>query len=159
MKERLKIHVRRAEPNDLAVLLEFEQRVIEEERPYNDAIRASDVKYYDIPGLLTDPDSCLLVAEVDGRVVGSGYAKVQASRSVFVHDKHTSLGFMYVEPDFRGKGINKVIIESLLEWSEGRGVPDFYLGVYADNRPAVRAYEKVGFKPNLIEMKLNRGGD
>jgi RimJ/RimL family protein N-acetyltransferase len=36
-----------------------------------------------------------------------------------------------------------------------QGVTDFYLDVYADNPSAIRAYEKLGFKPNLVEMKMS----
>jgi ribosomal protein S18 acetylase RimI-like enzyme len=33
---------------------------------------------------------------------------------------------------------------------------DFYLEAYANNFPALKAYEKLGFKASLIEMKLSQ---
>ena len=147
--------LRPAQPDDLPTLLEFEQGVIEEERPYNDSIKTTNVKYYDLHDLLTDPNTSLQLVENDGRVVGCGYAQLRPSESAFVHDKHAYLGFMYVEPGVRGQGINKMIIESLISWSKERGVYDFYLEVYVGNLAAVRAYEKVGFTPVMVEMKLN----
>lgn len=62
---------------------------------------------------------------------------------------------MYVSHQYRGQGINAKIIEELMSWSKRKGVSDLYLDVYAQNDPAVKAYEKVGFKPSLMEMKLN----
>jgi len=32
---------------------------------------------------------------------------------------------------------------------------DFYLEAYAQNNSALRAYEKLGFKASLLEMKLS----
>lgn len=149
------MRLRLAQPDDLPTLLEFEQGVIEEERPYNDSIKRTNISYYDLPHLLTDTNTNLQVVERDGRVVGCGYAQLRPSKAAFRHDKHAYLGFMYVEPGFRGQGINKLIIESLINWSREKGVCDFYLDVYARNGAAVRAYEKAGFIPIQVEMKLN----
>lgn len=149
--------LRLAQPDDLPILLEFEQGVIAEERPCNDSIRPTNVKYYDLDDLIANPESSLQVVEHAGRVVGCGYAKLRPSEPAFVHDKHAYLGFMYVEPGSRGQGVNRMIIESLISWGKDKGVNDFYLDVYVGNRAAIRAYEKVGFIPELIEMKLNLG--
>jgi GNAT superfamily N-acetyltransferase len=147
--------LRLAQPDDLPILLEFEQGVIEEERPCNDSIKKTYVNYYDLSAFLADPNTSLQVVEHDGRIVGCGYAQLRPSEAAFVHDRHAYLGFMYVEPGVRGQGINKMIIESLISWSRDKGVHDFYLDVYTENRAAIRAYEKVGFAPVLVEMKLN----
>lgn len=147
--------IREALPSDLTVLLEFEQGVVAEERPFNDAIREQDVTYYDLPGLMSDPDASLQLAERDGRIVACGYVWLRKSNPAFTHRRHAYLGFMYVEPDARGQGINKQIVDSLIAWSLERNVDDFYLEVYAGNAAAVRAYEKAGFEPLLVEMKLS----
>jgi GNAT superfamily N-acetyltransferase len=73
------------------------------------------------------------------------------------HEYHSYLGFMYVDPAYRGKGINKLILNSLKCWSKAKNVNHLYLEVYADNKPAVRAYEKAGFENNLIEMRIALG--
>lgn len=144
-----------AQPDDLPILREFEQGVIEEERPCNDSIRKTNVTYYDLDHFLADPNTSLQLVEDDGRVVASGYVQLRRSEVELVHDKHAYLGFMYVEPEFRGQGINRMIIESLISWGRGQGVNDFYLDVYTENGAAIRAYEKVGFTPVMVEMKLN----
>ena len=147
--------LRLAQPDDLPILLEFEQGVIEEERPCDDSIKKTNANYYDLSDLIADPNTCLQLVEHDARVVGCGYVQLRPSEAAFVHDKHAYLGFMYVEPGVRGQGINKMIIESLISWSRDRGVYDFYLNVYTENPAAIRAYEKVGFTPSQVEMKLN----
>jgi len=147
--------LRPAQPEDLPTLLEFEQGVIKEERPFCDSIKPSGVTYYDLPELMTDPNSSLQVIEHEGRIVGCGYVKLRASRSAYIHEQHAYLGFMYVEPESRRQGINKMILDSLISWSKERGIDDIYLDVYAGNAKAVGAYEKAGFVPEMVEMRLS----
>jgi len=150
------IKIRTAQAEDLPLLLTFEQGVVEEERPFNADINEENVRYYDLNDLLTSEQASLMVAEHQGRVVGSGYVQLRQSKDYFKHDRHAYLGFMYVLPDYRGQGINKMIIKQLMAWSTAQGVNDFSLEVYAGNNSAIRAYEKLGFEPSIIEMKLSR---
>ncbi|MEM7762704.1 MAG: GNAT family N-acetyltransferase [Pseudomonadota bacterium] len=140
---------------DLPVLKEFEQGVVQAERPFNPMIRDADVTYYDLAALIESTDACVIVAEADGTIVASGYVKIIASEPCFVHDRHAYLGFMYVAPAARRQGLNQRILTRLVEWASARGIPDCYLDVYAANTGAISAYEKFGFKPNVVEMRLD----
>lgn len=139
---------------DKTRLLEFEQGVLEAERPFNDDIKESGAYYYDIDELITSPSTYLLVAQEQGEIVATGYAKIQTSKASLSHEQHGYLGFMYVKPDFRGKGVNAKVMEHLVSWCKKQDVTHLYLDVYADNDSAIKAYEKVGFTPSLVEMKL-----
>lgn len=147
--------VREAKFEDYESLLAFEQEVIAAERPYNSSIKDSGAYYYDIEKLIVDQDSRLVVGDLDGDIVATGYIQVRRSKPSLEHEYHGYLGFMYVAEDYRGLGLNKLIMQDLVEWGKGRGISDFYLDVYAENKPAVRAYEKFGFRGSLLEMKLN----
>ena len=149
---------RQATLSDVNVLLALEQAVVDAERPFNSAIKAQGARYYDIPDLITDDDSYLLVAEDNGAIVATGYVQIRQSKPSLEHNVHGYLGFMYVAPAYRGMGLNKQIIDTLIAWAESKQVFDFYLDVYADNRAAINAYEKVGFQPSILEMKLQRPG-
>lgn len=153
MKDAVKVRVAREE--DLAVLRMFEQGVVEAERPYNDRLKDGPAHYYDIAALIASNQSVVLVAEHAEHLVGSGYATLKASLEYLQHERHAYLGFMYVQPSHRGQGIIKRILEGLMEWAREHGVNDFYLDVYAANESAIRAYEKFGFRSNLIEMRLH----
>ena len=149
---------RQATLSDVNALLALEQAVVNAERPFNSAIKAQGARYYDIPALITDDDSYLLVAEDNGAIVATGYVQIRQSKPSLEHNVHGYLGFMYVAPAYRGMGLNKQIIDTLMAWAESKQVFDFYLDVYADNRAAINAYEKVGFQPSMLEMKLQRPG-
>ena len=62
---------------------------------------------------------------------------------------------MYVNPDYRGQGLNNKLMQALMDWATTRGIYDFYLDVYAGSQSAISAYEKLGFEASLVEMKLN----
>ena len=148
------VQIRKAGLEDMKMLLHFEQGVIEAERPYDSTIRQNGATYYNLPLLLTSEEVRLVVAEDNAQVIGCGYARIETSKPYLQHSQHAYLGFMYVRPDYRGKGINQLILDDLKQWSISRGVLEFRLEVYAGNVAAIRAYEKAGFEPLLIEMRL-----
>ena len=146
--------VRRANRDDLELLLAFEQAMIEAERPFDETIRSgNDVHYYDLEGLIVSPEAEVLVAELGSEIIGSGYARIEAAEQYLDHDKHSYLGFMYVLPEHRGKGVNKLIIESLEAWSLSQGVSEMQLEVYGENVAARKAYEKSGYNALLLTMR------
>ena len=147
--------IRTAVQADLPILKEFEQGIIATERPFNDSLKSEYICYYDIGALIDSKNSSVLVAEDDGVIVGSGYARIRESKAHLTHDFHVYLGFMYVAPTHRGQGINQLVIQSLISWGKSQGMQDFYLEAYAENNSALKAYEKLGFKASLLEMKLS----
>ncbi len=62
---------------------------------------------------------------------------------------------MYTAPNYRGMGINQSIIKALLQWAKKKGLSEIRLQVYDENVAAVKAYEKAGFRKNLVEMRMN----
>lgn len=149
------ISIRPATPADLPTLLRFEQGVINAERPMDPTIQDGPIHYYDLNKMLTSPHIHLVVAETaDGTLVGSGYARIDPSRPYLKHTHHAYCGFMYVDPTWRGKGVNQVIIDALKSWAQKRNLTELRLDVYTTNETAIRAYEKAGFTPYLINMRM-----
>lgn len=146
---------RRATKADLPILLEFEQGIVIAERPMNPTIKAKDVKYYDIAALIDRPDAEVIVGTVDDKIIASGYALIKPIPPQFTFDQYVHLGFMYVLPAYRGKGINRLLIKELTDWAKKQGVLEVRLEVYTDNAAAIRAYEKVGFTKLMVEMRLD----
>ena len=148
------IKQRTATLNDMDILLEFEQGVIKAERPFDVTLGADPITYYDLEELILSEDACLVVAEIEGEIIGSGYALIKPARHYLNHKFYSYLGFMFTLPDFRGRGVNTKIIERLKQWSDSKGLKEMRLTVYDENYNAIRAYEKAGFKKHIIEMRL-----
>jgi len=148
------IHIRTATKQDLDRLLRFEQGVIEAERPFDSTLKEGPIHYYELEAMLTDPHIELVVAELNGALIGSGYARIEGAKHYLRHSHHAYLGFMYVDPAHRGKGINKMIVDALKQWAIAQKMTELRLDVYYDNHNAIKAYEKAGFSKHMVEMRM-----
>ena len=71
--------IREAVQDDLEILQEFEQGVIQYERPFAPNLKEDPIVYYDIQNLIERDDAHVLVVVVDNKLVGSGYALIKKS--------------------------------------------------------------------------------
>ncbi|MCF2874107.1 MULTISPECIES: GNAT family N-acetyltransferase [unclassified Tenacibaculum] len=149
------IKTRKANLEDLPILLDFEQELIKAERPFDKTLKEGKISYYDIKAMILSDEVEVMVAVENDEIIGSGYARIVIPKSYFKFDKFAYLGFMYVKPTHRGKGVNKKVVEALNTWILSRNVSEVRLDVYAENQGAIRAYEKVNFKKNLINMRMS----
>jgi GNAT superfamily N-acetyltransferase len=148
------IIVRKATLDDLNTLLQFEQGVIKAERPFDVTLKDGDIKYYDLQEMIQSSRAEVAVAEINGSIVASGYARIERARPIFKYDQYAYLGFMYVVPEHRGKGVINKIIEHLKTWAAAQSLNELRLEVYTENEPAIKAYEKIGFLKLMTEMRM-----
>ncbi|WP_240183051.1 GNAT family N-acetyltransferase [Pedobacter jeongneungensis] len=47
-----------------------------------------------------------------------------------------------------------MILKALINWAKTKGLSEIRLEVYDENIAAKKAYLKAGFKPNLLEMRM-----
>lgn len=150
----MEIKIRQAQENEIDVLLEFEQGIVAAERPYDATLKEGKFHYYDLLELIKSAEAEVLVAAISDQIVGSGYAKIVDAKPYQKYAKYVHLGFMYVRPEYRGQGINKLILEALTSWAKEQNISEVRLQVYDQNESAKKAYSKAGFKPNLLEMRI-----
>ena len=146
--------IRLAIEAEIEILLSFEKGIIEVERPFDNSLREGEIHYYDLLELIKSNNAELLVAVINNEIVGSGYAKILSAKPYQKHTEYAYLGFMYVKPAFRGQGINQQILNKLIDWSKSQNINEVRLEVYDENIIAKNAYLKAGFKPNLLEMRI-----
>ncbi len=95
------------------------------------------------------------VMEVDGRVAGwiSWYEESDPEY------RHAGMD-LYVDPELRGRGVGPDAVRTLARHLlTDRGHHRLVIDPAADNLAAIRAYEKVGFKPVGIMRAYERGID
>ncbi len=149
------IIIRSAKEEDLPILYDFEQGIIDWERPFDPTLKEEHIHYYDLRAMIQSSDTEVAVAEIDNEIVGSAYIAIRNAKPYLTHDKYGYLGFMFVAPEHRGKGINKEIIEHLSSWAKTKQIFELRLDVYDGNDSAISAYEKAGFTKHLINMRLD----
>ena len=148
------IIIRAATLTDMETLLEFEQGVINAERAFDPTIKRSNTHYYDLKRMITGDNTAVVIAELHKEIIGCGYALIENAKPCFEYAQYSYLGFMYVRPEYRGKGVNKKIIDSLQQWSLSRGIHELRLEFYCDNIAAIKAYEKAGFSKLFVTMRI-----
>jgi len=101
---------------------------------------------------LHDEDVVVLVAEREGEVIGYVYAGLEPESwkelreaAGFIHD-------VVVEEAGRRTGVATALIDAAVEWLRGRGAPRVVLSTAAPNEAARRLFERLGFRPTMIEM-------
>ena len=95
------------------------------------------------------------IAEIDGKIIANG----EVTRGKYKdRHHHGHLGLTLVR-DYRGLGIGRRIMETLVRESRGRGMRTLDAEFLADNVAARRTYEREGFKQaGIIPKKVFRGG-
>ncbi|QLC65524.1 GNAT family N-acetyltransferase [Flavobacterium sp. LPB0248] len=155
MNENKDISIRQAVNADLPKLAEFLQHLVHAERPFDVTLKDGEIFYYSIEEFIFDPKSELLVIDFNNQIIGCGYAQIRQAKPYQKHDFFGYLGFMFVDPEFRGKGLNNLLIDRLKKWVLSQGITEVRLEVYHDNEAAVNAYKKAGFKPILTTMRCD----
>ena len=127
----MEITVRRAEERDLDAITLIEARCFEGQDPwsrnafYNEIVENADRTLY-------------LAAEKDRDVLGyMGVWKI-------LDEGHITN--VAVDPDHRRQHIAEKIIEEMIRRTSEEGITSWTLEVRADNEPAIRLYEKMGFR-------------
>ena len=149
------ITIRKAIIKDLPVLFEFEQGVLRTERPMDETLKLKNTYYYDIPNLIEDSSVEFVIAEINDIIAGCGYARIKKARDCFQFDQFSYLGFMFTKEDYRGRGVNKKIMNYLYDWSFSKGINEVRLEVYPTNIPAIKAYEKSGMNCSMQTMRID----
>src|SRR6478752_7758296 len=97
----------------------------------------------------------MLIAELNGKAVGWAFAHDEKAE-VFVVEPERSHGFLaelFLISQARGKGLGRALIEGCEAWARERGHRLLTVGVLAQNRSAVRAYEGTGYAPYVTVMR------
>lgn len=138
------MNYRFAEIWDIDLLVSQRLRFIEvdESGEECDCIKENCYIYFETA--LKDESCDAIFAEEDGKIVGTGiifyYASVPSCANPT--GKNAYVTSLYVEPDFRGWGIARAIMERLIEKAESRGYKVIMLNASEMGKPL---YEKMGF--------------
>jgi mycothiol synthase len=87
----------------------------------------------------------LLLAEQDGRLLGSGWTKVATPAEGEIY----ALG---VDPDAQGRRLGPALTARMLAHLHGRGVARVVLYTEGDNAPAIRVYRAAGFERSALDV-------
>ena len=94
-----------------------------------------------------------LVAELDGRAVG--LAHYLFHRSFWTLNDICYLQDLYADPEVRGTGVGRALIEAVYEKAAEAGVPEVYWMTQEFNATARRLYDRIAGKTRFIIYQKN----
>lgn len=103
-------------------------------------------------GLIGKQEIVLLVAELNGAVVGYTYSGVEGTDYMALRGPAGALYDIVVDPAHRGQGIGRRLLDATLAELKGRGAPRVVLSTAERNAAAQRLFEGAGFRRTMIEM-------
>ncbi len=100
-------------------------------------------------GMMLDTEqACILAAEVSGRVIGMCTGQLTVSTAeggpaLLVED-------VIVRSEYRGQGIGRMLMEEIFRWGGRKGALRLQLLADRNNIPALKFYEKLGWKQTQL---------
>ena len=157
---RSELTIRRATPSDIPALVLLE-RVLPDHLATSPVFSRlpptpEDEVVAELESDLRDPRFTYLVAEHEGRVVGSGIAcSLEVSSGATVLNRPPNAGYLAyaaVLPDARGLGVGRALGEAVLAWSRDEGCTSIATDWRSTNLEADRAWRGMGFRPTFRRL-------
>lgn len=105
---------------------------------------------------LSASDAVVLVAEVEGLVVGYVYGGVEGHDYMSLRGPAGVVHDLFVDARHRSRGIARQLLEHVLAELHARGVPRVVLSTADRNVEAQRLFARLGFRRTMIEMTRER---
>lgn len=118
-----------------------------------------DAQKYDeaaLEMLLQDKNRPILVAEEAGKVLGYAFCVIQNTvGDPVLQDRLTVyIDDLCVEETCRGAGVGKALYQAVLAYAKELGAYNVTLNVWAENKSALKFYEKMGLMPQKYGMEI-----
>jgi ribosomal protein S18 acetylase RimI-like enzyme len=101
-----------------------------------------------------DDNNTFLVAELDKKVIGLVCGTLPAQ-----NDGYGTLYQMWVDPDYRGNGVGKILLARMIQWAMSAKLVGLALTVTTINTEAVSLYELAGFSSSTEFEALREGSE
>ena len=102
----------------------------------------------------SDRNNELIVAEIDGKVIGTLQLTFTPSLS-YRGSKRCTVESVRIDSSLRGKGIGREMMLWAIERAKVRGCNSMQLTSHGDRIDAHRFYEQLGFSKSHVGMKLS----
>ena len=138
------ISIRQSTEKDSSIILQFIKQLADYEKLTHEVVATEEKINKYLFG--SEKVAEALIAEYDTKPVG--FALFFKNFSTFLSLPGIYLEDLFVNPDYRGKGIGKKLLLELVKIAHDRGYGRVEWSVLDWNKPAIQFYESLGAKPN-----------
>jgi ribosomal protein S18 acetylase RimI-like enzyme len=96
---------------------------------------------------------CLVGASDGDRLVGFAHGSLQVLPDYLGGGLGGFISHLFVRPEVRGSALGQKLAERALLWLQEKGVSSVELQVLVRNERAIRFWEKLGFVPELFQLR------
>jgi L-amino acid N-acyltransferase YncA len=96
---------------------------------------------------------CRLIATIDNKIIGWAALSNVSSRCVYSGVAEVSV---YVDTDYRGKGVGDKLMDSLITESELNGIWTLQAGIFPENIGSLKLHHKHGFRTIGIKERIGK---
>ena len=122
-----------------------------------DLFKSGTKKYNDgeLKNIIAHDSTPVFVAETDGRVLGYAFCihKQFTDDNILTDIKTLYIDDLCVDEAARGKHIGRALYDYVLNYAKRAGCYNVTLNVWADNKSAMRFYEKIGLRVQKMGME------
>jgi ribosomal protein S18 acetylase RimI-like enzyme len=144
--------IRRAASGDEAALLPLATRLTEGVAPWRPepGVVAAVVGWVEASlDTMNEPGHAVLVAEVEGRIVG--FVTLSAGHH-WSGETDASIGELVVAPEAEGAGVGTALVEAVIGHARDEGYTRVSVSTGAANARALRLYRRLGFEDEDISL-------
>ena len=98
--------------------------------------------------------SFLFVAAEGDRTVGFISGELRQGSPTFLPKTWASVDDVFVEPEYRNRGVGRALLQSVQSWAQERGADGITLQVAAANARGRKFYEDLGFREISVYQVL-----
>lgn len=137
--------IRPAEHKDLATIQKiYNSEVLHGFSTWNE--QSFDLKHFEnMLERLKQKNFPFFVVEDTEKHTVAGYADYASFRD-FTGYRHTVEHSVYVAPEYSGRGLGKLLLQSLIEYAQQHDVHMMVAGIDHENAVSIHLHEKIGFK-------------
>ncbi len=152
----MNIHLRKAKATDMPLVKKMAvetgwEYIPETQKKLLDREKWNMHVIEDYENILKEENSEVFIAEdehhkyVGHLIVGQTRGQITGLNFGYVFD-------IFVEEEFRGKGVGKLLLEKAEDYCRRKGHSRIALSVSATNDSAIKLYSRTGYKPERITM-------
>jgi ribosomal protein S18 acetylase RimI-like enzyme len=158
-RKQVRIEIRDARIEDLGAVVDLWDLLVDHHStmsPYFVPARDSREKWSKyLAKKFSEKSTKLLVAEEGGDIVGFMLCLLTPNKPIFRDKTVGVISDVYVSENRRNRGVMKEMLKAALKWFKKNKIQSVELSVAAANVEARSAWGQLGFKPYLIQKRID----
>ena len=150
------IEIIKAEQGHIPQIMELWRRLMlyhADFDPWCELLENAEQQYSEfIAKAIEDDRSLFLLAVEDDKTVGYIYGNIRENPPVIREYRQFYLEDMFVRPEYRGRGIGKILLDKTIEWVKAKNIEKIQLDVHLKNPRGYNFWKECGFQEECCLM-------